>query len=901
MPRPSSLARLAIGGLAAATIAAALLAAPTAAFAATTNFWVDPSAGNDSNAGTSSSQAFKTLARAQSAVRAVNTGMSDDIVVNLLGGTYTQTSTLALTDADSGTNGHYVRWQAAPGASPVISGMRAVSGWTSAGNGLYKASVGSLDFRQLYVNGQRATRGRYPDNGSWFQILGSSASNQTITVPAAAVGSWTSTGTPEMVLETQWGESYLRIKSVSVSGSTATVSFQSTESAILFQRPYPILSNGSPFHWEASRAFVTQPGEWYLDNSSGTVYYKPRAGENMSTATVQAPALQTLVDISGSSLDAQATNVSFSGITFTGSTWTRPTTSGYLNAQGGMYNLSANMQNQQYVGRPPAAVHVSDATGIQITGDTFVNIGSTALDLDHGTHSSSAIGNLIHEVSGNGVLVGKFSDPTVEYHTLYNPPSSPSGEDPREVATNNTVSDNLITRTGLDYYGTAAINAGWVNGTTINHNEITDVPWAAISLGWGWQHNQGAAGNNSISYNDISNAVNRLCDTAAIYHLSVDPGTTISNNYLHDMVRSPGACGSAVASIYLDEGSDQLTVSNNVMSNVDQGINNNANGPNITYSNNTSDGTSVIQAAGLEAPYRSLRGAVDLAQGRPASASSTYGAWVPPSSANDGDQSTGWSAAGSDTNAWWQVDLGASVSIDQVQLLTRQNQDQPETRTGFQIELSNDPTFASYTTVARETGSIPNAGSASFEVFTSAQFRYVRVQKTDGQYFYIQDVRVLGAATATGNAPAVPGIAANSYVTLTNQGSSMLADVYQASTADGANVVQWTSNGGSNQQWQLHPVGGGLYQLINRNSGKPLDDNGASYGHGASAVQWTANGGSNQLWYFEANADGTYSIRNFLSKQVLEVGGGSTSAGAQLDQWMPLNQSNQFWTLTAVS
>ncbi|MEO7016756.1 MAG: hypothetical protein ABI130_01325, partial [Leifsonia sp.] len=119
--------------------------------------------------------------------------------------------------------------------------------------------------------------------------------------------------------------------------------------------------------------------------------------------------------------------------------------------------------------------------------------------------------------------------------TLYNPPSSPAGEDVREVDTGNTISDNLIAQIGQDYYGTAGINAGWVNSTTITHNEITDVPWAGISVGWGWQSAAGAAANNTVQYNEISNAINRLCDTGGIYHLSNDPGSAVSNNYIHEV------------------------------------------------------------------------------------------------------------------------------------------------------------------------------------------------------------------------------------------------------------------------------------------------------------------------------------------------------------------------------
>ena len=222
------------------------------------------------------------------------------------------------------------------------------------------------------------------------------------------------------------------------------------------------------------------------------------------------------------------------------------TNNGYLNAQGGNYNISADLANHQYVGRPPAGVQASYADRVSFTGNTFTQMGSTALDLHHGVHDSTVTGNLIHDIAGNGIMVGKFSDPTVEYHTVYNPPTSPAGEDAREVVKNVTVKNNLITRIGEDYLGTAGINAGFVNSTTIDHNDISDTPWAGVSLGWGWQSAANAEGNNSVSYNRIGNAMNRLCDSAGIYHLSNDPGTVLTGNYIHDVsARRPPAAGRA--------------------------------------------------------------------------------------------------------------------------------------------------------------------------------------------------------------------------------------------------------------------------------------------------------------------------------------------------------------------
>lgn len=501
-----------------------------------------------------------------------------------------------------------------------------------------------------------------------------------------------------------------------------------------------------PLHFENAHEFLNEPGEFYVDTAAQTVYYKPRPGEDMSTATVQAPTLKTLFDIKGTNLDSPAHDLRFSGITFTQTTWMEATDNGYLNAQGGNYNLSADNSNNQYVDRPPAGVQASNADRVSFTGNTFTQMGSTALDLHHGVHDSTVTGNLVHDIAGNGIMVGKFSDPTVEYHSVYNPPTTPAGEDVREVVKNVTVKNNLITRIGEDYLGTAGINAGFVNSTTIDHNDISDTPWAGISLGWGWQSAANAEGNNSVSFNRIGNVMNRLCDSAGIYHLSNDPGTVFNGNYIHDVIRVPSACGSPVHGIYLDEGSNNMTLSNNVLSRTDGFINQNRNGSNVTLTNNTTSGDSVIKASGLESAYQGLAAKLNLAYNKSASSSSVYGSFTPAANAVDNDGSTGWSPTASDSSAWWQVDLGQAYQLGQFSLTTRQDLDQSETRGNFEVRASNDPSFGSYTVLGRQTDTLPLASTLTSNVDIRQKFRYVRVAKTDGAYFFIADFSVQQAA-----------------------------------------------------------------------------------------------------------------------------------------------------------
>ncbi|MGH8882896.1 MAG: right-handed parallel beta-helix repeat-containing protein, partial [Stackebrandtia sp.] len=143
------------------------LASPPSAAAAPTTLYAAPS-----GTGTSCTAAAPcSVPAAQAAVRSLNATMSDDIVVELAGGVYRLSTPLRLTAADSGNNGHRVVWRAAPSARPVLSGARAVTGWSvaDAGKNIWRATVATgTDSRQLYVDGAVATRARTQVNRADF-------------------------------------------------------------------------------------------------------------------------------------------------------------------------------------------------------------------------------------------------------------------------------------------------------------------------------------------------------------------------------------------------------------------------------------------------------------------------------------------------------------------------------------------------------------------------------------------------------------------------------------------------------------------------------------------------------------------------------------------------------------
>ena len=90
------------------------------------------------------------------------------------------------------------------------------------------------------------------------------------------------------------------------------------------------------------------------------------------------------------------------------------------------------------------------------------------------------------------------------------------------------------------------------------------------------------------------------------------------------------------------------------------------------------------------------------------------------------------------------------------------------------------------------------------------------------------------------------------YYRLTARHSGKCIDVVSSSTADSAEVIQYTWNGGGNQKWRFQDAGGGYVRVVNQHSGKCLDVAGASTADGADIIQYTCGGGTNQQWQWAA-------------------------------------------------
>ncbi|MCI0494221.1 right-handed parallel beta-helix repeat-containing protein [candidate division KSB1 bacterium] len=554
--------------------------------------------GNDKNPGTIK-KPFATIEAARNAVRNLDDKTKQDIIVFLRGGRYELKNTVLFDHRDSGRNGYRIVYKAFQDERPIISGGREVKNWTPVENGLFKAHV-DIEFRQFYVNGRRAIRARTPNSDEYYRLKFWNKRNREIIIDKNLIQDWKNFDQIEMIVHMHWAEAILPLASYEQFGDYAYVAVQKPERDLAFRRMYPIKSENEAFHFENALEFLDQPGEWYHDKSTNELYYLPRPGEKMTTAEAIIPQLETLVKIKGT-LDEPVHHLTFEGVTFSHSGWILPRDTGMLNCQAGHYSVKVEPNNVQYFARPPAAVYVAVAHHLKFENNELSKLGSTALDFHYGTHDDLIVGNIFYDISGTGIMLAKFSEADIKHTHLYNP------EDQREICKNDTISNNVITKIGQDYPGCCGIACGFPQGVVIEHNELFDMPYTGISVGWGWTDADNAMRDNQIRYNHIHHVLKLLCDGGGIYTLSKQPNSSIKENYIHDIYRSQWAVGSQVNGIFLDEGTNGYTLDHNVFENIqEEQIRHNRTSTIILIKNYTKD-QQVIENSGLKGEYKKIK------------------------------------------------------------------------------------------------------------------------------------------------------------------------------------------------------------------------------------------------------------------------------------------------------
>ena len=593
--------------------------------------WISPK-GSDFNDGTRQSPKAtltSALRQAREWHRTEDNRIQGGITIYMEGGTYAFHEPVFIRPEDSGTKESPTIIRSVGDEKVVLSGGICINGWKKQGK-VWVADVPvfngrPLDFRQLWVNGKKAVRARdVEDFEKMNRICSVDEKNEILYVPAVSIRRLIDNKGnlkakyAEMVLHQMWCVANLRIRSVEVQGDSAAIRFHQPESRIQFEHPWPrpmVTTDGhnSAFYLTNARELQDVPGEWYHDIDARKVYYYPREGEKMQEAEVIVPAVETLVRVEGT-VDRPVCHIRFEKITFSYTTWMRPSEKGHVPLQAGMYltdgyridpkmqrnYLNHPLDNQGWLGRPAAAVRVVAARQIDFERCRFEHLGSTGLDYEEAVQGGVVRGCLFRDIAGNGLLVGSFSPAAHETHLPYDP------ADRREVCTQQQINNCYFTEIGNEDWGCLAIAAGYVGDVNIEHNEISEVPYSGISLGWGWTQTVNCMRNNRVHANLIHHYAKHMYDVAGIYTLGSQPKSYVTENCVHSIYK-PGYVHDPNHWFYLytDEGSSFITVRDNWTEG--EKYLQNANGPGNVWENNGPKVDSVIrERAGLEAGYKDL-------------------------------------------------------------------------------------------------------------------------------------------------------------------------------------------------------------------------------------------------------------------------------------------------------
>ena len=526
--------------------------------------WISPK-GSDFNDGTRQSPKAtltSALRQAREWRRTEDNRIQGGITIYMEGGTYAFHEPVFIRPEDSGTKESPTIIRSVGDEKVILSGGISINGWKKQGK-VWVADVPAfngrpLDFRQLWVNGKKAVRARdVEDFEKMNRICSVDEKNEILYVPAVSIRRLIDNKGnlkakyAEMVLHQMWCVANLRIRSVEVQGDSAAIRFHQPESRIQFEHPWPrpmVTTNGhnSAFYLTNARELQDVPGEWYHDIDARKVYYYPREGEKMQEAEVIVPAVETLVRVEGT-LDRPVCHIRFEKITFSYTTWMRPSEKGHVPLQAGMYltdgyridpkmqrnYLNHPLDNQGWLGRPAAAVRVVAARQIDFERCRFEHLGSTGLDYEEAVQGGVVRGCLFRDIAGNGLLVGSFSPAAHETHLPYDP------ADRREVCTQQQINNCYFTEIGNEDWGCLAIAAGYVGDVNIEHNEISEVPYSGISLGWGWTQTVNCMRNNRVHANLIHHYAKHMYDVAGIYTLGSQPKSYVTENCVHSIYK-PG-------------------------------------------------------------------------------------------------------------------------------------------------------------------------------------------------------------------------------------------------------------------------------------------------------------------------------------------------------------------------
>ncbi|MEZ5102995.1 MAG: right-handed parallel beta-helix repeat-containing protein [Draconibacterium sp.] len=516
-------------------------------------------AGNDLNSGTVK-YPLKSLQKAREiAIHVLHQNEDSEVTIWLNDGIFRIENPQTFEPVKTGNTKASLTIKAMKNTKPVISGGVELKGWKKNSKGLWETTLDGQflgrhkQIREIFINNKRATRARFP-NEDFLKVKKVGDDKRTnfffekgdfpVLNQLAGV---------ELVFLHDWSITRIGVKEIDFEESKlSTVDTVGTTSLDFFKMDG--WESNPRYFLENAAEFIDLEYEWVFLPDENKILLKLPGDENPDQLQVVLPISEGLIKLQGNE-NSPVKNIHFEGITFQNSFWGIPA-NGYCGVQACHFDPRPSNRGWNVV---PAAVEARWAENCSFVNCTFESLGGSGVWFGTGCKNCIIKNSVLTDISGNGIMIGEGQDRIVNGENWWK-------SSPHEVALGNRIENCSVSDCGKQFYGAVGIWCGLTAETTIKDNQIFDLPYTGISVGWMWSPVPTPCRNNTIDGNHIHHIMQILSDGGGIYMLGLQPGSKILNNHIHDVKINAGRAESN--GMFLDEGTTDVVIANNLIYNI---------------------------------------------------------------------------------------------------------------------------------------------------------------------------------------------------------------------------------------------------------------------------------------------------------------------------------------------